>query len=360
MSERRARGAETAAAGEDVQAQVDAVAEQLYGLPPDEFSSARDEYVRQAREQRNQALARELGKLRKPTQSAWLINLLWRNQREVMQQLFELANELSQAQSEAAGPALRELTAQRRQIENALLRQAVTLAEQAGVRVSDSVSREAQETLSAALAIPEVADEVRSGRLVKPASYAGFGAAPAAGGAARAASPARAPIDLAAAQRARSAQGDRRAAEDARRAAAEGEGPPQSAEDARGAGGESGLQSAEDAARQRAEEEAAERAREEEERRRAAQRRLDEARAAVAMAEADVSRTSRAVAEAEQREADRRQQLDTLREQLRRVETEVSAAANAADEARKARAQAEAKQSSAEQAVADAERAVRG
>jgi hypothetical protein len=85
MSERRARGGETTAAPlEDVQAQVDAVAEQLYGLPPDEFSSARDEYVRQAREQRNQALARELGKLRKPTQSAWLINLLWRNQREVI------------------------------------------------------------------------------------------------------------------------------------------------------------------------------------------------------------------------------------------------------------------------------------
>jgi hypothetical protein len=329
MSERRARGADTTATPEDVLAQVDAVAEQLYGLPPDEFSSARDEYVRQAREQRNQALARGLGKLRKPTQSAWLINLLWRNQREVMQQLFELASELSQAQTEAAGPALRELTAQRRQIENALLRQAMTLAEQAGVRVSDSVSREAQETLSAALAIPEVADEVRSGRLVRPASYAGFGAAASGGGGGpRRGVPVREPIDLAAAQRARA---DRPAAE-ARR-------------------------EAEDASR---EEEQARRAREEEERRRAAQQRLDEARAGLAMAETDVSRTSRGVAEAEQREADRRQQLETLREQLRRVEADVTAAANAADEARKARAQAEAKQSAAEQAVADAERALRG
>jgi hypothetical protein len=344
MSERRARTTETATTAEDVQPQVDAVAEQLYGLPLDEFSSARDEYVRQAREQHNAALARELGKLRKPTQSAWLLNLLWRNQREVMEQLFELASELSQAQAEAAGSALRELSAQRRQIENALLRQAVTLAEQAGVRVSDGVAREAQETLSAALAIPEVADEVRSGRLVKPTSYAGFGAAAAGGGGhGRAATP-REPIDLAAAQRARAVQADRRSAEDAGKTGTPDEAPEP-----------------DDAARRRAEvEAAAARAREEEERRRAAQRRLDEARATLTMAEAEVSRGSRALAEAEQREADRRQQLETLREQLRRVEAEVTAAASAADDARKARAQAEANQSAAEQGVANAERALRG
>jgi hypothetical protein len=338
VTERRARGAETAGAAEDVQAQVDAVAEQLYGLPPDEFSPARDEYIRQAREQRNAPLARELGKLRKPTQSAWLLNLLWRNQREVMEQLFELASELNQAQAEAAGPALRELTAQRRQIENALLRQAATLAEQAGVRVSDSVTREAQETFSAALAIPEVADEVRSGRLVKPANYAGFGAAPASGRPTPAA-PRREPIDLAAAQRARAGRPSVAAGPEKEAAEHEKEAGPED-EDAR-----------------RAEEEAR-RAREAEERRRAAQRRLDEARAAVSMAEADVTRSSRAVAEAEQREADRRQQLETLREQLRRVEAEVATAAGAADEARKARAQAEASRTAAEQAVADAEQAV--
>ena len=122
-----------------------------------------------------QPLARELGKLRKPTQSAWLINLLWRDQREVMEQLFELASEMTRAQAEVSGPELRALTAQRRQLESAMLRQAEVLARAAGVEVSASTSREAQETLAAALAQPEVADEIRSGRLVKPASYAGFG-----------------------------------------------------------------------------------------------------------------------------------------------------------------------------------------
>src|ERR1051326_1973726 len=141
MAERRRRAGDSEPDQHDLQAQVDAVADVLYALSPDEFSPTRDEYIRQAREQRNQPLARELGKLRKPTQSAWLINQLWREQREVIEQLFELASELNRAQAEAAGPALRELTQQRRHLENALLQQAIGLARQKGVHVSDATAR---------------------------------------------------------------------------------------------------------------------------------------------------------------------------------------------------------------------------
>ena len=134
------------------------IADELYAARPDEFASARDEQVRKARADGRPELARELNKLRKPTQSAWLVNLLWRGQRDVMQQLFELAAELSRAQAGASGEELRGLTAQRRQLESALLRQAQALAAQSGVRVTDATAREAQETLAAALANPEVAD----------------------------------------------------------------------------------------------------------------------------------------------------------------------------------------------------------
>ncbi len=154
---------------------LDEIADELYALRADAFAAARDEQVRQARSGGRAALARELNKLRKPTQSAWLINLLWRDQREVMQQLFELAEALSQAQAQASGPELLRLTAQRRELEAALMRRARTLSEQAGVSVSAAMEREAQETLAAAVALPEVADEVRTGRLVKPTAYAGFG-----------------------------------------------------------------------------------------------------------------------------------------------------------------------------------------
>lgn len=160
--------------------EFDAIADELYALPPADFAAARDEDVRKARSEGRQALAHELGQLRRPTLSAWLINLLWRDQRDVMEQLFQLADALRQAQAQAAGAELRSLTTQRRELETALLRRATELAEERGVKVTDTVAREAQETLSAALADPQVADEVRAGRLVKPASYAGFGVLPAA------------------------------------------------------------------------------------------------------------------------------------------------------------------------------------
>src|SRR5690348_16036692 len=108
----------------DPQAALDKVADDLYGLPPDAFTGARDAAVKQARADGNAPLAREIAKLRRPTQSAWLINLLWRDQREVMEQFFEVADALRVAQAEAQGAELRELTSQRRQLETAMIRQA--------------------------------------------------------------------------------------------------------------------------------------------------------------------------------------------------------------------------------------------
>src|SRR5262245_56654370 len=133
----------------EVERELDQIADRLYALRPDTFAAARDEEVRKARADKNQELARELTQLRRPTQSAWLINLLWRDQQDVMEQLFELADELGRAQAQASGSELRSLTAQRREIEAALMRRAHALASEAGVQVSDAMAREAQETLSA-------------------------------------------------------------------------------------------------------------------------------------------------------------------------------------------------------------------
>lgn len=114
--------------------------------------------------------------MRRPSQSAWLINLLWRDQRDGLEQLFRLSDELGGAHSASD---LQRLTARRRELEDALIRRARRLAEEAGITVSASTERELHSTLGAALAQPEVADEVRTGRLVKPAAYAGFGTVPA-------------------------------------------------------------------------------------------------------------------------------------------------------------------------------------
>jgi hypothetical protein len=176
VSEARAKSKTKAEEPPADDGELDKIADELYALRPDEFAAARDEQVKRARAQGQAALARELNKLRKPTQSAWLVNLLWRDQRDVMQQLLDLGEALSRAQAQASGPDMLRLTGQRRELEAALMRRARALAEQARVTVTAPMEREAQETLSAAVAMPEVADEVRSGRLVKPAAYAGFGA----------------------------------------------------------------------------------------------------------------------------------------------------------------------------------------
>jgi hypothetical protein len=176
-------------------AAFDAIADELYGLRPDQFAAARDEQVKTARAAGQAGLARELSRLRRPTQSAWLINLLWRDQHEVLEQLFELASELNAAYAEASREELQRVTGQQRQLEVALMRRARELGQQAGVSVSADTEREAQETLTAALASPPAAAELRTGRLTKPIPYAGFGAPTPSAAAAQLTSPAASPAD---------------------------------------------------------------------------------------------------------------------------------------------------------------------
>ena len=289
----------------DLEQELEPIADELYALKPDEFSAARDERIRAAKAEGKAALAREVGKLRKPTLSAWLINLLWRDQRDVMEQLFELAAELNRAQAAGSGPALREAMAQRRQIETALLRRAAGLAQQAGVKATDQVVREAQETLTAALAQPSVAEEVRSGRLVKPAEYAGFGA----------------PTSGTSAPRAAPAPGPRQTPTEP-------------------------IDFQEVAERRRAEE------------RRAAERKVDEARAAVDAAERAVVDQRRAADDAHSRHHDLRKQLDELRDRLRRLERDVDEAERAASAADRERERADGAHAAALVALDNAERAL--
>jgi hypothetical protein len=280
---------------------LDAIADELYAARPDNFAAVRDEHIKKAKADGDKQLAKELTGLRKPTQSAWLINLLWRDQREVMEQLFELAADLSRAHARVSGPELQRLTTQRRQIEAALIGRARALAQEAGVDVSASMEREAQETLSAALAVAEVADEVRSGRLVKPAAYAGFGSVPTGAVPARptavskptAESPSPDPVELRAAQRAR-------------------------------------------------------------ERREEAERRVQEAQSALDAAADTLSQRTRDVEAAKQHQKQLATQLEALKQQVRTLEDELADAEHAALGAARRRDQAETAHESAVRAHARA------
>jgi hypothetical protein len=156
---------------------LDAVADELYGVPPDDFVAERDAAVARARERGDRELARAIGKLRRPTRPAWLANLLVRHRREQLDGLLGLAAGLADAQRTLDGPALRQLSSRRHQLVAAMAREAGRLAQEAGDPAADSVLRDLQGILEAALAQPEIAGRVRSGRLTRTVSYTGFGPA---------------------------------------------------------------------------------------------------------------------------------------------------------------------------------------
>jgi hypothetical protein len=144
------------------------VAERLYGLPPEEFTAARDAAAKQASGEVRKAVKA----LRKPSVSAWLVNRLLRDQPELVDQLLELGAALAEAQAQRSGVDLRALGQQRRELVQAVTQAATSTA---GRDVTPVVRSEVEQTLEAALADPAAADAVRTGALVRPLSFAGFG-----------------------------------------------------------------------------------------------------------------------------------------------------------------------------------------
>lgn len=154
---------------------LDHIADELYAAHPDKFAGARDARVKELRAAGKKDEAGELAKLRRPTVSAWVVNLLAREARGGVEQLLGVGEEMAAAQAKGDVAELRRLTARRPEVEAALIRDAHSLVEKAGAKMTAATELEVGQTLSAALASAEVADEVRDGRLLKPASYAGFG-----------------------------------------------------------------------------------------------------------------------------------------------------------------------------------------
>ena len=156
----------------DVDLDLDAVADELYGLRPEEFIPTRAARAAAARTAGDRALATEIGKLRRPSLSAWASNLLVRERRSEVEPLLRLGEGLRQAHQDLDGAQLRELSRQQRILIGELSRQAGQLAAQAGHVISDAARHEVESTLHAALADPEAAREWASGRLTKPFSSA--------------------------------------------------------------------------------------------------------------------------------------------------------------------------------------------
>jgi hypothetical protein len=154
---------------------LDSAAADLYALSPDDFIERRQQLVAEARKAGNRELATQIGKLRRPTRSAWLINLLAREEPEEIQALLKLGDALQVAQQRMAGDELRQLSVERRKTVDALARRAVELGREHDYSAPDGAVQEVGQTLQSALGDAEIGGLVRAGRLTQAVTYGGFG-----------------------------------------------------------------------------------------------------------------------------------------------------------------------------------------
>lgn len=156
----------------EVEPDLLAIAEELYGLPLADFTPARDARVR---ELKGSPLQREVKALRKPATAAWVVDLLVRREHDQVVQMIAVGEALREAQQGMDATALRELTKQRRQLTAALTVRARALARSVGLKVTEAVAEQVEETLTAAMIDPDAAAAVRSGLLVAPLRATGVG-----------------------------------------------------------------------------------------------------------------------------------------------------------------------------------------
>jgi hypothetical protein len=157
--------------------ELDEIVRELYVLPPTDFVAARNELVRRARAAGSRDVAERLQQLRRPTRSAWLVNVLARDP-VAMQRLSALGRQLRDAQTALARDDLRNLAEQRRHLIADLMDRIRAHAAESDIRLTPTVLSEVEATLQAALVDLAGAMTVRNGRLVRPLTHSGFGPRP--------------------------------------------------------------------------------------------------------------------------------------------------------------------------------------
>ena len=159
---------------------LEQVTDELYGLPPGEFTEARDALVKRLRADEERELANQVKGLRRPTVAAWALNQLVRNRRKDVGALLAAGEELREAQEQLVGggdrSAFQRAAAKERELVAKLARDAASLAAEAGVGSSQGLEEKLISTLHAAALDEETAAELGAGRVLRERqAVAGFG-----------------------------------------------------------------------------------------------------------------------------------------------------------------------------------------
>lgn len=150
-----------------------AVARDLYGLQPQDFTAARNARAQELKPS-DAALATQVSALRKPAPAAWIVNLLARENTDDLTALLDLGEQMRTAQDQLDRDALRRLGGERRAAVAALARAGAELAAGLGHPPTAAVLGEVEQTLLAGTSDPAAAGAVSSGLLVKPLRPGGF------------------------------------------------------------------------------------------------------------------------------------------------------------------------------------------
>lgn len=156
---------------------LDEIGDEIYLLPPAQFVAARNAHAAALKKAGDRELAAQVTALRRPTTLGWLVNLVALRNPDLVESWFAFGEELRQAQTGLVGGEVRRLATDRRALQTELLRAVAALAAEAG-HTGPIPTNEVSTTFTTALADPEVAAQVRAGRVLGAASYAGFGQSP--------------------------------------------------------------------------------------------------------------------------------------------------------------------------------------
>ncbi len=152
----------------------DARRELTYVAPMD-FVARRKELAGDARAAGDPALASAIGAIRKPTQSAWAVNLLVHERFSAVRDYVDLGRVLRARLADITADELRAVNADRVALVRELVAEARALADDRGVRLSAAHASEAEQTLAAAFSDDAAADAVLAGTLTVGLQYAGLG-----------------------------------------------------------------------------------------------------------------------------------------------------------------------------------------
>ncbi|MFI0412010.1 hypothetical protein [Actinomadura sp. 3N508] len=147
-------------------------ADELYGVRPADFVATRKRLAQEAKDAGDGPLAKRIGALRRPTLSAWAVNLLSRSAADDLDRLLDVGAEMREAWGSGGG--LGDLEQRRARLVGSLVRTAGEFASDAGNPLREQAGREVEDTLQAATVDPGIAAEVREGRLTQPRSHTGF------------------------------------------------------------------------------------------------------------------------------------------------------------------------------------------